>query len=258
MKKILKICFKKITLILLSFIFICVVANIFSFREYHEIFTNRVDLKFSSKMLNVIERQIILYELGYYNRNTDKSITNDNFDGIMGLNFKKALKKLQKNSKIAVDGIYGKNSDNALKKAYLDFIKKPINWKDKVLANFNINEFKCPCCGKILINKAVLYNIQALRHYLGTSVIITSGYRCNKYNIKVGGVSNSRHKEGKAIDFYSIKTNTMAKRTNIIDFYINYFPNVNYAYQNGYGRTKALKSKPVSHTMGNAIHIDVL
>lgn len=258
MKKKYKIHFKRITLLILIVLLIESLPTIFSFREYREIHTSKINLEFSPNMLNVIERQVILYELGFYNKNTDKNITNDNFDGIMGANFKKALIKLQKKYKITADGIYGKNSDKILKKAYLDFINKPINWKDKVLANFNIFEFKCPCCGKVLINKAVLYNIQALRHYLGTSVIITSGYRCNKYNLLVGGVTNSRHKLGKALDFYSIKTADYKSRVKVIDFYINYFPNVNYAYQNKYSRTKTTKGSPISYTMGNAIHIDVI
>lgn len=55
----------------------------------------------------------------------------------------------------------------------------------------------------------VYYNLEALvdnvldpiRERFAVPVIVTSGYRCKKVNKLVGGVDNSQHMEGKAVDF---------------------------------------------------------
>ena len=42
--------------------------------------------------------------------------------------------------------------------------------------------------------------LQPLRDYLGCAVKVTSGYRSEALNRKIGGVKNSQHKTGKAAD----------------------------------------------------------
>jgi D-alanyl-D-alanine dipeptidase len=42
--------------------------------------------------------------------------------------------------------------------------------------------------------------LQPLRTALKRPVTVSSGYRCEQLNEKVGGASNSQHKEGKAVD----------------------------------------------------------
>ena len=44
--------------------------------------------------------------------------------------------------------------------------------------------------------------LQPLRNKLNKPIVITSGYRCEKLNKLVGGVSNSAHKNGSAVDIY--------------------------------------------------------
>ena len=46
----------------------------------------------------------------------------------------------------------------------------------------------------------IFYVLQPLRDKLGKPIIITSGYRCPRLNQAVGGVKNSQHLEGKAVD----------------------------------------------------------
>lgn len=49
--------------------------------------------------------------------------------------------------------------------------------------------------------KALCTNIlQPLRDWFGKPITIGSGYRCQKLNKAVGGVSNSRHTLGEAVD----------------------------------------------------------
>ena len=43
--------------------------------------------------------------------------------------------------------------------------------------------------------------LQPLRDKLCKPMIITSGYRCEKLNTLIGGVSNSQHLTGQAVDF---------------------------------------------------------
>ena len=45
--------------------------------------------------------------------------------------------------------------------------------------------------------------LQPLRDYLGTTVIINSGYRCEALNKLLGGARNSQHRKGEAADIRS-------------------------------------------------------
>lgn len=72
---------------------------------------------------------------------------------------------------------------------------------DKQLSlHFNINEFRCKCCNEVKVNNALLYLLEAIREHFKKPVIITSGYRCEKHNKKVGGSINSQHLKGFASD----------------------------------------------------------
>lgn len=74
------------------------------------------------------------------------------------------------------------------------------------MKHFNYNEFKCKCCGDLPLEAK--QNVEALvnevldpaREELGMPVIVNSGYRCPKHNLKVGGVKNSQHMKGEAAD----------------------------------------------------------
>lgn len=47
--------------------------------------------------------------------------------------------------------------------------------------------------------------LQPLRNYLNLPLIITSGYRVSSVNTFVGGIKNSQHLTGNAVDFYCPK-----------------------------------------------------
>ncbi len=70
--------------------------------------------------------------------------------------------------------------------------------------NFRKEEFKCPCCGSYGngIATTLLDTLQELRTRTGKAINISSGYRCSKFNKKVGGAVNSAHMKGSAADFY--------------------------------------------------------
>ena len=66
--------------------------------------------------------------------------------------------------------------------------------------HFNLSEFVCPCCQKVMLHPLLLLKLVELRKLLERPVSITSGYRCSSYNRKVGGVANSYHCIGLAAD----------------------------------------------------------
>ena len=82
--------------------------------------------------------------------------------------------------------------------------------------NFNESEFACPCCGELgdkkqlrmLVNK-----LEILRAKFNKPIIVISGYRCPKYNEKVGGAKKSQHMNSMAADIKikGISTHRIAK-----------------------------------------------
>jgi len=66
--------------------------------------------------------------------------------------------------------------------------------------HFSSWEFSCPCCGKNEMNLDFLTRLETLRRRYGKAIKVTSGYRCEKYNKKIGGVSKSSHMFGLAAD----------------------------------------------------------
>ncbi len=73
--------------------------------------------------------------------------------------------------------------------------------------NFKQSEFVCKC-GKCKDIPAYLENniwclsneLEKIRLALGRPIIINSGIRCITHNKKIGGVKNSQHILGKAVD----------------------------------------------------------
>ena len=66
--------------------------------------------------------------------------------------------------------------------------------------HFNLSEYACPCCHRVMLHPRLLAKLVKLRNVLERPVFITSGYRCSTYNRKVGGVVNSYHLIGLAAD----------------------------------------------------------
>ena len=69
-----------------------------------------------------------------------------------------------------------------------------------IAPHFNLSEFSCPCCKRVMLHPKLLGKLMELRKILEKPVYITSGYRCPSYNQKVGGVVNSYHLIGLAAD----------------------------------------------------------
>ena len=69
-----------------------------------------------------------------------------------------------------------------------------------IAPHFNLSEFACPCCKRVMLHPLLLEKLEKLRKIIERPIYITSGYRCFAYNRKVGGVANSYHLIGLAAD----------------------------------------------------------
>lgn len=65
---------------------------------------------------------------------------------------------------------------------------------------FSKKELECPCCGKCEMDDNFLMLLDRAREFAGIPFIITSGFRCERHNKEVGGVRNSAHTKGLAVD----------------------------------------------------------
>ena len=73
----------------------------------------------------------------------------------------------------------------------------------KLSTNFKSTEFDCHgsgCCSYTDIDIKLVEYLQKIRTHFGKSITITSGYRCEKHNKRVGGSTNSYHRKGQAAD----------------------------------------------------------
>lgn len=161
-----------------------------------------------------------------------------------------SIRKLQQmyfKRKMDIDGVYGFDTDTLLRHV--------VNCSD--VRNFSPEEFKCACGGKYCtgypdrMRLKTLKFIQRIRDYTDRPVHITSGLRCKMQNRIDGGVANSRHLTGQAVDYYIEKTTTnLSGRKLLIDIIRNWDDH-DYSYCNGYDSKRI---KIINPNMGNAIH----
>lgn len=71
------------------------------------------------------------------------------------------------------------------------------------LENDFVNEPPRHEVAKICFNLVVLVDnvLDPIRERFAVPIIVTSGYRCERLNKLVGGVDNSQHMKGEAVDF---------------------------------------------------------
>ena len=68
---------------------------------------------------------------------------------------------------------------------------------EEVSDNFRVCEFKCKDGSDTVL---IDVDFQAIRNHFGKAVTVTSGYRTESYNKRVGGAEHSYHKKGRAFD----------------------------------------------------------
>ena len=92
----------------------------------------------------------------------------------------------------------------------------PKNENFEIAYKLGHDEFRCKCkyetCVYTLINPRLIIAWIVIRALFGKSLTINSGFRCQLHNNDSGGVYNSKHKEGKALDI-SFKNLTPMEKT---------------------------------------------
>lgn len=191
--------------------------------------------------MTIKQSQHLLAYLGYYV---------GAIDGIFGSGSRESTKSFQRDffhDESKVDGICGAETEKALthavaygmpaKKVEPNEVTtkkestKPDNG-DSIdgIKHFRRSEFACKC-GRYCngypteMKKGVLAVIDRTREHFDSPATVSSGLRCKQHNANVGGVSNSRHLSGKAVDF-CVRGKTSAQ----VLAYVQKQPETRYAY----------------------------
>lgn len=208
--------------------------------------------------MTVRQKQWQLFYLGYYGESTA------DIDGIWGPKSLDATRRFQADAGIAVDGIFGPNTEaktmemvDAIQDVVTGCASKPLvndglagpatmaatvwyqkakglipdgiagpqtrtliletvappqqetpeddDWWDEI-EYFDREEFKCKCGGRYCngypaeMKKTVVLIADAARKHFGAPATVVSGLRCPIHNVNEGGVANSQHMYGEAID----------------------------------------------------------
>lgn len=127
-------------------------------------------------------------------------------DGVWGELSAAACRTFQEKADIGVDGIPGKQTQEALKKAVAGEFPQ-IQGEDEAafwagIRYFTKAEFSCRCgCGYDAVDHRLVLVCEEIRRSASVPFILSSGCRCAAHNAKVGGVAASRHLYGQAVDF---------------------------------------------------------
>jgi len=157
--------------------------------------------------MTVKQKQCLLYYLGYYA---------GEIDGDWGTRSETAAKSFQKDHGLQADGIFGDATAKAARAAVANGCFKTAQLPDTGSGKtrtfwdgikfFTREEFRCKCGGKYCNGfpaepqEAMVRIADAARHYFGRPGHVVSGLRCKNWNAIQGGVENSQHLYGEAVD----------------------------------------------------------
>lgn len=135
----------------------------------------------------------------------------EDVDGIWGPKSSAATAEAQRMLGIPDDGVWGDQTDAAVREYIYsgEDIKAPeptgTFWDH--IRYWSREEFRCQCGGKYCNgfpaepDQTLVELVDDIRHDLGAPGHRSSGLRCTQHNANEGGVWNSRHLSGKALDF---------------------------------------------------------
>lgn len=148
--------------------------------------------------MTVKQKQCLLYFLGYYV---------GNIDGDWGQLSKTSCKAFQKDHGLTADGVFGDATAKAARAAVASdktVTAEVDDWDD--IEFFSKKEFKCKCGGRYCdgypaeIDLTMVKYADEIRRRIGKPLGVNSGLRCPTHNKNEGGVSNSQHLYGTAVD----------------------------------------------------------
>ena len=164
-------------------------------------------------------------------------------DGVNGKNTMAAVKKFQAQEGLAQDGSPGPITQAALLEAVTSgrFRAEDAQTPEETTGTFwdeirywTRDEFRCRCgeyhapyCNGFPVepDQTLVKLADDVRAHFGTPAIRSSGIRCKQHNTDSGGVYNSRHLLGKALDF-----RIQGKTSGEVLAYVQALPKVRYAY----------------------------
>lgn len=171
------------------------------------------------------KRQCLLYVVddGYYV---------GEIDGIWGTLSKTATRCFKKDFGLADNDTYDSETEKALRHAVA--YGMPTRKEEASVSGdfwdsikyFRKAEFACKCgCGASDMEEKLVKTADKVRTYFGKPMTVSSGRRCTTHNARVGGVSNSRHLSGKAMDFC-----VSGMSASMVLTYVQKLPEIRYAY----------------------------
>ena len=154
--------------------------------------------------MTILQKQHLLGYMG--------CLAAEDVDGLWGPLSAAATKKAQGMLGIEEDGIWGDQTDAAVREyifsgADLEAPEETGTFWDKI-RYWSREEFRCQCGGKYCDgfpaepDQTLVELVDDLRHAAGRPGHRSSGLRCKTWNAIQGGVANSKHMSGKALDFY--------------------------------------------------------
>lgn len=167
------------------------------------------------------QKQHLLAYLGYYTLEVD---------GIWGNGSAAATKQFQEDYGLDPDGIFGPLTEARIREVIATG-EEPKNIWDGI-KYFKREEFKCKCGGKYCDGfpaepkRELVALADRVREHFGNEAHVSSGVRCQQHNDSLpGSVPNSRHLQGKAMDF---RVESFSATTVLA--YVQSLPGVRYAY----------------------------
>lgn len=159
------------------------------------------------------QKQCLLAYLGYYN---------GQIDDIWGEKSKEATENFQRAYGLKVDGVYGDGTHARVLEVIATGETPAVDttpetasgqppdtgtwWDDIKYFRRSDPYIGCPCgkCGGFPVepSEKLMLLADRVREHFGAPMVPTSTVRCQAHNAAVGGVANSRHLLGKAMDFY--------------------------------------------------------
>lgn len=157
--------------------------------------------------MTVKQKQCLLAYLGCYDGPVD---------GIWGEQSQKATEAFQRAYGLTADGVFGADTEGRIREVVTSGEKPAVTqagsekktgsfWDELRHLRRDEPYIGCPCgkCGGFPAEptEQLMRAADVVREHFGLPLIPTSTVRCRAHNASVGGVWNSRHLEGRAMDF---------------------------------------------------------